>query len=144
LPNRLPMRDRCSIHQFRLYLDEIIITHARTFALLLISKRGLSRKRWSRLQILPTTTFQDSNTTTNTKSSSPSISPISIPEDISSTIEKPLGILGSEQLAFLDRSFWVCSWRLSSNQSGRMAGSASPRGSTSALENESDINSSVQ
>lgn len=138
-----PFSDQSARGEPHEYVDEVIITHSRTFALL-ISERGPSRKRWSRLQVLPTAAFQDSNTTTSTKNSSPLISPISIPEDISSTIEKPLGMLASEQLVFLDKSFWVCSWRLPADQSGRTVISTSPRGSASGFGIESDITSSVQ
>jgi hypothetical protein len=122
------------------YLDEIIVAHPCTFALLLISERGPSCKRWSRLQIIATAAFQGSNNNADGKT----LSSIPIPDDISSTIEKPLGMLGSKQLIFLDKSFWVCSWRLSSDQSSKTASSTSPRRIAGGLGNESLINGSVE
>lgn len=35
-----------------------------------------------------------------------------IPERIEKVMERPLGVLGKDKLVFIDRSLWVCTWRL--------------------------------
>ena len=37
---------------------------------------------------------------------------INLPEDLACEIETPLAFLSRDRLVFLDRNFWVCSWRL--------------------------------
>lgn len=36
-----------------------------------------------------------------------------IPATIAATIEHPLNILGKDLLVYIDKSFWICSWRIS-------------------------------
>jgi len=38
------------------------------------------------------------------------ITPIPIPPEVQQRIERPLGILPSKRLIFLDKDYWVCSW----------------------------------
>ena len=37
---------------------------------------------------------------------------VTLPENLASEINIPLGILSRDRLVFLDRNFWVCSWYL--------------------------------
>ena len=40
------------------------------------------------------------------------IKPIYLPSELASEVEVPLAFLSRNRLAFLDRNFWLCSWRL--------------------------------
>ena len=48
-------------------------------------------------------------------SSRSSITSVSVPPEIQHQIEIPLGILSKQQLIFLDKDYWMCSWRLGAN-----------------------------
>jgi WD40 repeat protein len=87
------------------YVDEVSISYSREYALVLISQQvGLHARPWSHLQILEMSSLQDTEAS--------NIDPVAVPEDIMAAIFRPLGVLGKDQLVFLDKSFWVCSWRL--------------------------------
>lgn len=43
------------------------------------------------------------------------INPILIPQEIKDQIEITLGLLPKQRLIFLDREYWMCSWRLGAN-----------------------------
>lgn len=89
------------------YVDETIISHSREYALVLISKQvGSYHRLWSRLQILEISSLKDTDVL--------NIDPVIVPEEIKVAVFRPLGILGKDQFVFLDKSFWVCSWRLQS------------------------------
>ncbi|MCJ1378262.1 hypothetical protein MMC17_001359 [Xylographa soralifera] len=47
--------------------------------------------------------------------SSTTLTPVPIPPEIQQKIEIPLGVLPKQRLIFLDKDYWMCSWRLGAN-----------------------------
>ena len=63
-----------------------------------------------------TTLFETSSITPSSASLPPSTpTPTPIPREIQYQIETPLGILPKQRLIFLDKDYWMCSWRLGAN-----------------------------
>ncbi|KAG6997629.1 hypothetical protein G7Y79_00039g075910 [Physcia stellaris] len=60
------------------------------------------------VSILPTAALKPS-------SGGNSLSPSHIPAAIQSQIEIPLGLLPKQRMIFLDRDYWMCSWRVGAN-----------------------------
>jgi hypothetical protein len=87
-------------------IEDVIISQECLYALILISRLGSYHKRSRYLIILDISHLQD------TKSSS--LDPIIIPEEIASSIERPLTMLGKDHFVFINKSYWVCSWHLGS------------------------------
>ncbi|OBT75830.1 hypothetical protein VF21_05527 [Pseudogymnoascus sp. 05NY08] len=90
------------------HVDKIIVSTTRNYAIMSISQEGPYDNRRSGSQIIKLADIQDLNAC--------SISPIRIPNEIKGTIERPLGIIGKDRLVFIDRSFWICSWSIGSEQ----------------------------
>jgi hypothetical protein len=87
-------------------IEDVIISQECLYALILISRPGSYHKRSRHLIILDISHLQDTE-------SSP-LDPIIIPEGIASSIERPLTMLGKDHFVFINKSYWVCSWRLGS------------------------------
>ncbi|OBT64887.1 hypothetical protein VE03_06430 [Pseudogymnoascus sp. 23342-1-I1] len=94
--------------QVQEYVDKILVSTTGSYAFTSISQEGPYLNRRSRIQIINLSDIQDLD--------SCSITPISIPNEINITIEHPLGIIGKDRLVFIDRSFWICSWSIGSEQ----------------------------
>ena len=90
------------------YVDKIIVSTTPNYAILSISQEGPHHNRRKGIQILNLSDIQDLEAC--------NITPIPIPNEINSTIEHPLGIIGKDRLVFIDRSFWICSWSIGSEQ----------------------------
>lgn len=90
------------------YVDKILVSSARNYAVMSISQECSHQNRWAGIQIIDLSDIQDLDAC--------NITPIPIPNDINSTIEHPLGIIGKDRLVFMDRSFWVCSWSIGEEQ----------------------------
>ncbi|KAF2755765.1 hypothetical protein EJ05DRAFT_503218 [Pseudovirgaria hyperparasitica] len=63
-----------------------------------------------------TDTIDDISTPTSAKK--PSIRTICIPKEVTQIIELPLGILQKDLLVFLDKDYWIRTWRLNSSTTG--------------------------
>lgn len=90
------------------YVDKILVSTTRNYAIMSISQEGPYDNRRSGIQIINLSDIQDLDAC--------KISPVQIPNEINSTIEHPLGIIGKDRLVFIDRSFWICSWSIGSEQ----------------------------
>jgi hypothetical protein len=90
------------------YVDEILVSTTRNYAIMSISQEGPYDNRRPGIQIITLSDIQDLDAC--------NITPIRIPNEINGTIERPLGIIGKERLVFMDRSFWICSWSIGSEQ----------------------------
>lgn len=88
-------------------IDQILVSQNKAFILLFISRRGRHRRRWSRLVVLETASLGE-----GPNSSDDPLRTIPIPSDVAESIERPLAVIGKNRLIFLDKSFWVCSWRI--------------------------------
>ena len=90
------------------YVDKIIISANRNYAVMSISQECSHQNRWTGIKIINLSTIDDLEAC--------NITPVLIPNGINSMIEHPLGIIGRDRLVFIDRSFWVCSWSIGSEQ----------------------------
>jgi hypothetical protein len=107
LAQRTPSIGRVDLPDTGEPIDQVIVSQTKEHILLLSSQQSLHRRRRSRLRIIDIASL--------TKTSSEGrqdVTPIPIPRDIATVIERPLQILGKDRLVFLDDSFWVCTWRL--------------------------------
>jgi hypothetical protein len=85
-------------------VEDIIISEESVYALVLVSHLGSYHKRTRNLIVLDITHLQDTK--------SLNLEPIFIPDEIASSIERPLTVLGKDHFIFINKSFWVCSWHL--------------------------------
>ena len=90
------------------YVDKIIISATRNYAIMSISQEGPYDNRKTGIQIINLSDIQDLDAC--------SITPILIPNEINSMIEHTIGIIGKDRLVFMNRSFWICSWSIGSEQ----------------------------
>lgn len=93
-------------------LDQVIATRNSPYILTCLSQRSSQRSQshrshfhWIELSSLNPTNVEASSSTSV-------VATITIPDSIVATIEKPLNILGEDLLVYLDKSFWVCSCRI--------------------------------
>ncbi|MCJ1350834.1 MAG: hypothetical protein MMC33_000815 [Icmadophila ericetorum] len=91
-----------------LAINQVIVSKNKAFILLFISRRGHQRRhRWARLAV-----FESASLAEGPNSAEEPLKTIPIPSDVTGSIERPLAVIGKNRLIFLDKSFWVCSWRL--------------------------------
>lgn len=88
-------------------LTKVELSYSKEFFLLFFAKSDASHQsvgNLSKLLLLPVTSLQPTATTIDNV--------ITIPSDILNIIERPLTIIGRDRLVFIDKSFWVCTWRV--------------------------------
>lgn len=73
-----------------------------------LSQECPHQNRWAGIKIISLSNIEDLEAC--------NITPASIPNGIDSMIAHPLGIIGRDRLVFIDRSFWICSWSIGSEQ----------------------------
>ncbi|MCJ1306244.1 hypothetical protein MMC08_009063, partial [Hypocenomyce scalaris] len=88
-------------------IDEVIVPQAEGYILLHISGHGQHRRARSQLRIIDVASLRET-----AAGGSATLEPIPVPADVAAAIERPLNVLGRDRLVFLDRSFWICTWRL--------------------------------
>jgi WD40 repeat protein len=88
--------------QFEDYVDELMMSRDCGYAIVSISRKGLFRKRWTEMLVVNLADLGGFQV----------IIPITIPQDIQRATERPLGIIGQDKVVFMDRNFWVRSWRI--------------------------------
>lgn len=93
-----------SDHQF---IEQAILTKDGQSILVHISHSEVSGKRQPHILLIDKASLKEKESSENA-----ALEPLTVPHDITSLIERPLGVLGKDKLVFLDRSFWVCTWRL--------------------------------
>ena len=94
------------------HLKDVELSYSKEYFLLSFARSDgsyHSAGKLSNLLLVPITSFLPSTTTIGNT--------ISLPSDILSTIERPLTLLGRDRLVFVDKSFWVCTWRVDINKS---------------------------
>ena len=98
------------------------------FLLFLAQPRStrLSTARFSKLIIIPVSSLSPASRSIETV--------ITLPQDVSDAIEQPLNLLGRDRLVFIDKSFWVCTWRADLGH-----GSSAARGAASESLDERDM-----
>ena len=87
--------------------QEVIVSQAKAFVLIFSSLPESRGRRRSQLHILAAASLHS-----NSSLSQEPLETVPIPVEIAVSIERPLDVLGSDRLVYLDDSFWVCSWRL--------------------------------
>lgn len=98
-------------------IEDAFCTHSGNEIILSIAQKGGLRKQKPRVFIVSLGATGD-HTSSGEKER---FNLIPIPADICATIEKPLNVLPRDSFVFLDRSFWICTWRLgSSSPSGNL------------------------
>lgn len=90
------------------YVDKALVSTARNYAIMNISREGPYDNCRSGVQIINLSDIQDLDVL--------SITPVPIPNGINGMIEHPLGIIGEDRLVFMNRNFWMCSWDIGSGQ----------------------------
>lgn len=89
-------------------IDNILISPTKALIFLCISQRTSFTTHPSQLQTIETASFDPLDPDPQP------IRPTSLPAEIASVIGRPLAVLGRDRLIFLDHSFWVCTWNLTS------------------------------
>lgn len=89
-------------------IDRLMVTQDRAYIMMQSSHQTQNHKRMKTLHIFEIDSFQNINQQAS------KLQPLCIPQEIRSRIEIPLGKLPKDRLVFLDRDYWMCTWRISS------------------------------
>lgn len=106
-------------------IDQVIATGNSPYILICSPQRSpqSNQSHGSRFHLIELTSLKPI-----TAESSPSIDiKVPIPNSIAATIEKPLDILGEDLLVYLDKSFWVCSYRINNKNNDSSVGTEHQR-----------------
>jgi hypothetical protein len=90
-------------------VERILLTVDKTFLLVQLSHIFTTLQHQSQNQksllLFDTSSLSISNNTTE-------LEPFTLPEDVVSRVEIPLSFLPRDRLVFLDKDYWLCSWKL--------------------------------
>ena len=90
-------------------LDKAVLTHSKAHLILTISRQQYARR--SRRYVILDLTPLHSHLRRNSDSTG-TILEIPLPESITLKLERPLNILDTDKLIYVDRAFWICSVHL--------------------------------
>jgi len=100
-------------------IHKVEVSCSREHFLLFFAQPGpthVSTVPFSKLLIIPVSSLSRGSVSIDTV--------IRLPQEVSETIERPLNLLGRDRLVFVDKSFWVSTWRVDFGHGGNAAGSA--------------------
>lgn len=100
-------------------IHKIEVSFSREHFLLFFAQPGSthhSTVRFSKLLIIPVSSLSRGWVSIDTV--------ITLPQDVSDSIERPLNLLGRDRLVFIDKSFWLCTWRVDFGHGGNAVGGA--------------------
>lgn len=92
-------------------VDRVLVTHDKNHLLVQISLLSQNSKEKAFLYF-ETSSITISKASSNDAESPSLVSPVTIPQEMSSQIALPLSFLAQNRLIFLSRSFSICSWQL--------------------------------
>lgn len=96
-----------TLGQTSLAIEDIITSQNRKSLIITISMPDLEKKRHSKTYILDTELLRSGS-----EEFCQIIELRSLPSAVNRSLLKPLAMLDSDRLIFLDTSFWVCTWRV--------------------------------
>ena len=93
----------------KLSIDKLMVTQNQTHILLHVSEQDSTHKSARQLCIFDIASLECAESQPLS-----TLKPLFIPQEILSRIEIPLGMLPKQRLVFIDRDYWICTWRLES------------------------------
>lgn len=129
-----PDGTRCSLGAADEVIDQVTVTQGKEYVILVTRGQHVCRHRRSHIRIIEMASLvenpesrEDSGSLTDS-----SVDVIDMPEHVAAAIERPVDVLGKD-LVFVDRSLWVCTWRLQHHQKSLGSGLAKALPSNSSI-----------
>ncbi|KAI9750613.1 MAG: hypothetical protein M1815_001698 [Lichina confinis] len=116
-------------------IDQVTVTEGKEYVILVTRGQHVRRRRRSHVRIIEMASLVEDpgSKGDNGSLTTSSIDVIDMPEHVAAAVERPIDVLGKDLLVFIDRSLWVCTWRLQRHQKSLGSGLARPLPSKSSI-----------